>query len=307
MEVARRLAGICSTLSTTKRSVSHYYEDIFVVIKVESQLYRLPAALLRKRSRVFADLFSLPRENSVRHIEGLSDEHPIVLEGHSCCDFDCLLDFLFGSIHDDTDALNSSAERPSVSFLISVLKMCAVFDIHDGTSYAIAQLETHPLLDLATKLQICHHYNIAPWLAPAFRVLVSRPIQTLTETDIAKVPSKVLYTFLQVKHEIATHRLSLASVSPPAVNDLSCKAPLTCAHHWEVAWRDGPAEMLRHPDIYYTGRDILAQLESADLPQVCNLCRDLSVDNVKDSGALFLEDRFVEDRIIELINWLGDQ
>jgi len=57
-----------------------------------------------RRSRVFENLFSLPR-TGIREDEGRSDESPIVLQGHSSADFDCLLDYLFGryiiAVHHD--------------------------------------------------------------------------------------------------------------------------------------------------------------------------------------------------------------
>ncbi|KIK75761.1 hypothetical protein PAXRUDRAFT_171806, partial [Paxillus rubicundulus Ve08.2h10] len=62
---------------------------------VENVLCQLPTALLRKKSGIFENILSLPR-CGVCAVEGLSDNHPIVLAGYHSADFNCLLDYLFG-------------------------------------------------------------------------------------------------------------------------------------------------------------------------------------------------------------------
>ena len=86
----------------------------------------------------------------------------------------------------------------------------------------------------------------------------------------------------------------------------SCLTLLSCASKWEAAWKEGPAEMLRHPEIFYAGRDILAELESADMSHVCSDCREMSVLNVKDTGCLVMEESFIEEILEELRSWLMD-
>ncbi|KAG0707408.1 hypothetical protein DFH29DRAFT_27136 [Suillus ampliporus] len=276
-----------------QRSAAHYYCSEFVVLQVQSQLYHVPADLLARRSRVFANLFSLPR-TGIRLDEGCSDESPIVLHGHSSADFDCLLDHIFGRIQTDTMDEPSQMNTESVPFLISLLKMGAVFDIEVAKSHAIHHLETHPDLHLTTKIQLCHRFRIIAWLSPTFKALVSQPIENLDPSALAQIPTYILHALIQVKHRITTHRLTLAAVTPPAIEGFSCLTPVTCALEWEAAWKEGPAEMLRHPDIFYPGRDILAELESADISPVCSDCGEMSISNVKESGCLLMEESFVE-------------
>ncbi|KAG1733233.1 uncharacterized protein EDB91DRAFT_1057617, partial [Suillus paluster] len=270
---------------------------------VQSQLYHIPADILARRSNVFANLFSLPR-TGIRQDEGRSDESPIVLDGHSSVDFDCLLDHLFG--RSDTDE-PSPANTESVPFLISLLQMGTIFDIEVAKSHAIRRLETHPDLELTTKLQLCHRFRIITWLSPTFKALVSQPIENLDPSSLGRIPTHILHALIQVKHQIMTHRLTLAAIAPPAIGGFSCLTPATCALEWESAWKEGPAEMLRHPDIFYAGRDILAELVSADLSPVCLDCVEMSVFNVKDSGCLLMEENFVEDMLVVLTTWLMNQ
>lgn len=121
----------------------------------------------------------------VHQDEGCSDETPIVLHGHSSADFDCLLDHFFGRIQVDVDeplsltpTANARDSRESVSFLNSLLNMNAVFEIYIAKSHAIHHLDTHPDLDLITKLELCHHFRIISWLPPTFKALVTRPIES---------------------------------------------------------------------------------------------------------------------------------
>lgn len=185
--------------------------------------------------------------------------------------------------------------------------MGSVFDIDVAKSHAIHHLDTHPDLDLTTKLELCHRFRIISWLSPTFKALVSKPIQSLDPLGLGQIPTRILHALIQVKHRITTHRLTLAAVPPPAIAGFLCLTPATCAFEWELVWKEGPAEMLRHPDIFYAGRDILAELISADLSPVCQDCGEMSVFNVQDSGSLLMEEAFVDEILGELKMWLMDQ
>ncbi|KAG1843460.1 hypothetical protein DFJ58DRAFT_632357, partial [Suillus subalutaceus] len=118
-------------------------------------------------SHVFVNLFSLPR-TGIRQDEGCSDESPIVLHGHSSADFDCLTIESLKDSRIQADTMNepSPTNTESVPFLISLLKMGAIFDIKVAKLHAIHHLQTHPDLHPTTKLQLCHCFRIIAWLSP---------------------------------------------------------------------------------------------------------------------------------------------
>ncbi|KAG1855250.1 hypothetical protein F4604DRAFT_1932311 [Suillus subluteus] len=277
-------------------SAAHYYDSEFIVIQVQNQLYRLPIDLLKQCSPIFADLFSLPR-TGIRSDKGLTNNTPIMLHGHSSMDFDCLLDHLLGKQRKRYRTSQQHTTRIRVYPCVTSDYECR----RVGKSYAVNQLEAHPDLDLPTKLQLCHQFKILPWLTLAFRELVLLPIESLGPTGLAKIPTYILHALIQVKHQISTHRLTLTAVAPPAMAGMLCHTPLTCANGWETGWKAGPAEMLRHPDVFYSGWDILAQLDSVE---ACSDCRESSVANVKETGCLLMEDGFVEDKLEGLRVWL---
>ncbi|KAG1871516.1 hypothetical protein F4604DRAFT_1681616 [Suillus subluteus] len=283
-----------------QRSAAHYYDSEFIVIQVQNQLYHLPIDLPKRCSPIFADLFSLPH-TGICSDKGLTDNTPIMLHGHSSMDFDCLLNHLFGKLQDtdsksDTEQVDNTPPE-SMSTLVSLLTMSTIFDVSVGKSYAINQLEAHPDLDLPMKLQLCHQFKILLWLTPTFRELVLLPIESLRPTGLAKIPAYILHALIQVKHQISTHWLTLVAVVPPAMAGMLCHTPSTCANGWETGWKAGPAEMLRHLDVFYSGWDILAQLDLVEIPQVFSDCWESSVANVKETGCLLMEDGLVEDKL----------
>lgn len=183
--------------------------------------------------------------------------------------------------------------------------MSDFFEISDGRTYAITNMEYHPDLDLASRLLLCYQYNIITWLGTAFRGLAALPLHHHTESELGRIPTKFMHSLIAVRHRVTTHRLTLAAIPPPVVAGFSCVTPGTCGHAWESAWKHGPSEMLRHPDVDYTGRAVLEALEAANIPSICRGCLEFSVANVKDSGSLIAEEVFVEDSVRELTAWMG--
>jgi hypothetical protein len=185
--------------------------------------------------------------------------------------------------------------------------MSDIFEIDDGKKYALSRLENHPDLDLCTKLQLCHKFNLESWLEPAFRELMCRDVQDVTHIEAETLPMRVFFTFAQVKNDIINHRLGLAYSAPPIIIAADCSSACKCTIGWELAWKEGPASLLHHPDLQFSDKDILRQLESASFPEaseVCEGCYQLSVQNINVLGALEGEQRILEHAIEELKMWL---
>ena len=62
--------------------------------KVEDELYCVPRCEFENMSDVFKDMFGMPAGEDGK-TEGLSKEHPIVLEGYLKADFDAVLKVMF--------------------------------------------------------------------------------------------------------------------------------------------------------------------------------------------------------------------
>ncbi|KAJ7786708.1 hypothetical protein B0H14DRAFT_3893628 [Mycena olivaceomarginata] len=73
---------------------SDYYFGENITFQVESCLFNVPRYHFARSSEVFATMLALPPGNDV-HVEGRSDENPVVLEGISSADFRALLKVLY--------------------------------------------------------------------------------------------------------------------------------------------------------------------------------------------------------------------
>jgi hypothetical protein len=92
--------------------------------------------------------------------------------------------------------MNTSVTAESVPFLISLLKMDAVLDIEVAKAHAICHLESHPDLDLTTKLYLCHRFKIILWLSPTFKALVSQPIESLDPLGLGWILTHILHALI---------------------------------------------------------------------------------------------------------------
>jgi hypothetical protein len=63
--------------------------------QVNGKLYRVYRHPLEKNSAVFAAMFAVPQDRSTHEVEGLSDEHPIHLDGIPVEEFEALLHALY--------------------------------------------------------------------------------------------------------------------------------------------------------------------------------------------------------------------
>jgi hypothetical protein len=180
--------------------------------------------------------------------------------------------------------MSDDEQTRSISFLTAVLKMSEFFVIEDAKKYTLAHLEHHPDLGLAIKLQLCHHFNLMDWLEPAFRQLMGCRVQDVTDNEVDRLPIRVYHVFVKAKSDITNHRLSLAYSAPLIIIAINCDSACACTIGWETAWREGPANMFHHPDFQFSDRDVLERLEATQLPQVCEGCFCLSLENIKASA-----------------------
>ena len=98
---------------------------------------------------------------------------------------------------------------------------------------------------------------------------MAHQVQDVTNDKVERLLITVYHAFVKVKSNITTHHLNLAYFAPPVVNMFNCASLCACTIGWEVAWKEGPADMFHHPDLQFSGCGMLERLESTQLPQVC--------------------------------------
>ncbi|KAI0060245.1 hypothetical protein BV25DRAFT_1917866 [Artomyces pyxidatus] len=280
---------------TPVRSPSHYYEDGTLVLQVGGKLYKLYVPVLRKRSRVFADMFTLPPTTP---LEGTSDESPVILYGIIDSEFDCLMDFMWGSTLPEVED-----PRPQAAvFFCSILKLSTLWDIPDGRAYAILHLNEYPDgWNVFRKLACAFQYRVSEWLPVALRTILSLPHSYIMGPQATDLGLPLFWKISYVRAEIDVVRKTLAYEAPPFAASLMCEAEDLCSVAWSTAWSDSFSKMLVHPDEPKSGRDVLQKLEEfiGSVPDLCEHCHALTVQAIKDSGNLIRGEEEIIEKTIE--------
>ncbi|KAI0726910.1 hypothetical protein C8Q72DRAFT_887192 [Fomitopsis betulina] len=148
----------------TLRHKSLYLTGEPVIIRVEETLFRVHRHFLTRHSKVFADLFKLPPVAG-KPGEGLTDEHPIILEGVTCRDFERLLS-LFYPENIRVGDLSTTEEWTSV------LALATKWDFAEYRQLAIARLAQ--LASPVDRILLGRRYDVPEWLTAAYLELCTR-------------------------------------------------------------------------------------------------------------------------------------
>ncbi|KAJ7731738.1 hypothetical protein B0H16DRAFT_1733098 [Mycena metata] len=203
----------------SRRHPQFYFTDGNTVFMLKSAdhpdgiLYRLHSGLLAHRATFFASLFALPRHLGCTQeilTEGTTDDNPIELPyGLMMVDFDHLLTYLFTgpSMYPNTEA-----------FLVSVMKLSAMFEIADGMHYTIREFTlrgdgVHPAL----QFELARCFDIDDWLEPAFRRLMKMSIIDLDSSHVAQIGHSGFYWLARLKTQVQELRTKIAFHVPPIV------------------------------------------------------------------------------------------
>ncbi|KAH6908584.1 hypothetical protein BKA70DRAFT_1280242 [Coprinopsis sp. MPI-PUGE-AT-0042] len=143
------------------RSQEYYCPN--AIFKVEDELFSIPRTCLTDHSEVFDAMFAL--DTSGDHIEGESDDHPIVLEGYSSRDFQSLLKVVF-----PRHLLISIPNLPKTEW-VGVLRLSTPWQMHDVRKLAIDELSAMALTPLE-KITLARENRVPRWLAEGVRTLV---------------------------------------------------------------------------------------------------------------------------------------
>ncbi|KAF8591255.1 hypothetical protein K439DRAFT_1611267 [Ramaria rubella] len=161
--------------------------DIFLV---EKTLFKLARNILVTHSQVFADimmpqnhetqttdpssLISLQVAQDANITEGQSDLNPIRLPQVTTMEFEYMVDLMY----------NSQWKMPPFPFeqLVAVLKLSSIYLVVPEREWAIHWL-TLETLHPAVRIQLAYLYDIEEWIEPAFRILLSCRLKTLSIED----------------------------------------------------------------------------------------------------------------------------
>ncbi|KAH6908564.1 hypothetical protein BKA70DRAFT_1481806, partial [Coprinopsis sp. MPI-PUGE-AT-0042] len=142
---------------------------------VEGCLYSVPKQALTSQSTFFEEMFDIGDQSSR---DGGSDEEPIVLEGCTSADFECLLKVIYPRYAPNPPELSQDE-------WVSVLKLSTLWHMGEIRDAAIWELSTS-LLDPVTKIQYSKRYNVSKWLTEGI-VALARNLGEYTVKDLAEL------------------------------------------------------------------------------------------------------------------------
>jgi hypothetical protein len=103
----------------------------------------------------------------------------------------------------------------SETFLVNILKLCSLWEIHVGRKFAITfleKLDLHP----ARRLELSRMFHIHEWVDAAVKHLLEIPLQKLTAESADQIGFKT-YIMLCKTKEALEHERKLT-----AVNSINC-------------------------------------------------------------------------------------
>ncbi|TCD63813.1 hypothetical protein EIP91_004908 [Steccherinum ochraceum] len=133
-----------------------------VLAALEHKKYRLHSGVLAHRSEFFHGMFSLaPNADSVRGLEGLSEELPIILCGATPKEFDSLLHFIYGRHW-------SRGYKFSSNDLVAILRLSNMWGIPSGRSFAVSKLDYQVDLKYPRLLRLACDEKVSEWFTGSF-------------------------------------------------------------------------------------------------------------------------------------------
>ncbi|KAJ6552954.1 hypothetical protein B0H19DRAFT_1155323 [Mycena capillaripes] len=284
-----------------------YFQDGSAIFKLSNDgsgvLYNLHPAFLGQRSTFFNTMFSLPRgPDAPKEIltEGKTDDNPIELPRCiSRFDFDNLLIYLY---------MGPSAYPDSEDFLVSIMKLSALFEIADGTTYTKAEFNRRGrLIHPALLFELGRCFRIDPWIEQAFRRLMDLPLVSLDFFQVSQIGPAGYFYLTQTQAKIQALRTKIAFHVPPLVNSVDCITPDACVSSWNREWQERVRQLIHHPEQPISCLDLLDQLRNVHIDGLCDGCQDLTVRWIWGKCLLTQEDRFIDEAVEELMKLQTDE
>ncbi|KAJ3881061.1 hypothetical protein F5051DRAFT_136174 [Lentinula edodes] len=163
------------------------------IFLVDNRLFQIPFAYLSNESEIFRGMMDVPLPSDGT-AEGMSDDHPIRLEGVSKEDFRQLLRVLcppkaFGR-----------EEVLSFKQWISVLKLADLWCMDAVRAHAIKKMSDMDA-DPVEKVVVARQYKVHDWLVPAFNAIISRS-QTLSEVDVERLGVSTILRLVAIRDRL---------------------------------------------------------------------------------------------------------
>ncbi|KAG9085622.1 hypothetical protein FRC06_003528 [Ceratobasidium sp. 370] len=157
-------------------------------MKIEDTLFNVHKYQLMK-SETFSDMFKTAKEGPE---EGSSPKKPVLIDGVTVSDFECLLTVLY--------APHFSFHKPAqeASLIIPAFRLATKWNFKDLKDYLLPLAEKE--LGAVDKIVFAHEFGISEWLAPAHAELCQR-VGSITTDEAVKVGVHSLLAILLLQAE----------------------------------------------------------------------------------------------------------
>ncbi|QRV93149.1 The BTB (BR-C, ttk and bab)/POZ (Pox virus and Zinc finger) domain [Ceratobasidium sp. AG-Ba] len=180
----------------TKRHQKFYFDNTLLVIQVEDTLFNVHKYQLLK-SKVFADMFEAAQGDPD---EGSSPDNPIMLEGVSASDFECLLEVLYATTPTSFFSHFSTQQpAPEASLVIPAFRLANKWSFDDLRNYLLPLAEKE--LNDVDKIVFGREFDIKAWLAPAHSSLCLRN-EPITDEEAAKLGTNSVALISRLREEL---------------------------------------------------------------------------------------------------------
>ncbi|QRV78372.1 The BTB (BR-C, ttk and bab)/POZ (Pox virus and Zinc finger) domain [Ceratobasidium sp. AG-Ba] len=188
-----------TTSRVKKEHPKFFFDNTLVVLEIEDTLFNVHKYQLMK-SETFSDMFQAANRDPE---EGSCREKPIILQGISALDFECLLTVLYAT------RFSTYQPAPEASLIIPAFRLANLWNFSDLRVYLLPLAEKE--LSDVDKIVFAREFDIKEWLAPAHTRLCERE-QPPTTDEALKLGVHSLLLITRVREE---SRKAITSCTTP--------------------------------------------------------------------------------------------
>ncbi|THH08473.1 hypothetical protein EW145_g2676, partial [Phellinidium pouzarii] len=188
--------GASRAMARASRDETFYFS--MTIILVEDTLFKVPRRPFEEQSDIFRSMFTLPLENNGQ-FDGISDEKPLRLEGVKKDDFRAFLQVLLPPSYGDEMEFSEKE-------WLSILSLANMWGFTKIRQTAIERLQ-HNNIDLVTKIELAHKYDIREWLFGAYLALGKR-VEPLTVDEGARLGFDFAIKMARIREQLLRDKIA---------------------------------------------------------------------------------------------------
>ncbi|KAG6835623.1 hypothetical protein H0H93_016423 [Arthromyces matolae] len=264
---------IPGTLEQVEIDEEFWQDDRVLVFRCENKLYKIAVGRLQQHSEAFSQILSIPQDGA-ENPEG-TKENPIVVPGVKTEEWRAFLKWLN---HIELDPSLILTEEQ----LLSILKICRIWDITSGITFAchsIEQLDLRP----TRMMYLGIHFSKASWIRQAVIGLMDIPLNQISYEEICAMGLKAMVTVAKAREMFEGEMKQLTYSPPPVPYSTSqeyCPSHDTCISTWQDIWIRKISRELIHPTNPLRLEHLISCIRTTQHPGMTLTCKEAAVDSL---------------------------